>query len=39
MKILSVSWNVFEYKNEGYISEKNGGSIMISDIAEYIGSI
>jgi len=39
MKILSVSWNVFEYKNEGYIPEKNGGSIMISDIAEYIGRI
>lgn len=37
MKILSVAWNVYEKCNNEYRVLKNGGSIMIADICEFIG--
>ncbi len=37
MKILTTAWNVFERNDTGYCISRNGGSVMIHDICEYIG--
>ncbi len=37
MKILTVAWVIFAKEGDQYEISRNGGSVMISDIAEYIG--
>lgn len=37
MKILTVAWKIFDFVNGNYEIARNGGSVMISDICEYIG--
>lgn len=37
MKILTVTWKFFDCVNGIYEVSRNGGSVMISDICEYIG--
>ncbi|MCR4695128.1 MAG: glycosyltransferase family 4 protein [Pseudobutyrivibrio sp.] len=37
MKVLSVAWNVFGQEDDRLYQLRNGGSIMIADICEYIG--
>ncbi len=39
MKILSTVWNIFTKKNGIYEIQRNGGSIMIADICEYVGQL
>lgn len=39
MNILSVAWNVFDVNGDIYTPQKNGGSIMIAQICEYIGRL
>ncbi len=37
MKILSTAWTIFTYNGNAYEIKRNGGSIMIADICDYIG--
>ncbi len=37
MRILTVAWSIFSKTDFGFEIARNGGAIMISDIAEYIG--
>ena len=37
MKILTVTWKIFDAVNGNYVIHPNGGAVMISDICEYIG--
>ena len=39
MRIISTVWALFDYKNNNIEVLRNGGSIMIYDICEYIGRI
>ncbi len=37
MKIITIDWNIFDIVNAKYEIARNGGSVMVSNISEYIG--